>query len=91
MPVGVNGSAQALTRLKAKVELAVADVLQHLSQQPKNELGVVIGRSTIATPISRLERDTYNSSGTPRECATEKQVVLPETTSQTLLKGACRQ
>lgn len=43
LAIGVTGSPQALSRLKAKLELAVEDALQDLSQQASNELGIEIG------------------------------------------------
>lgn len=91
LAIGVTGSAQALTRLKAKLELAVEDVLLDLSLQANNELGVVIGSSTIETSISQPERDTYDSKGAPRDRATEKPGVPPGTTSLTLPKGVWHQ
>lgn len=91
LAIGVTGSAQALTRLKAKLELAVEDVLQDLSLQANNELGVVIGRSTIETSISQPGRDTYDSNGAPRDPATEKPEVPQGTTSLMLPKGVWHQ
>lgn len=57
LAIGVTGSPQALSRLKAKLELAVEDALQDLSQQASNELGIEIGRCNIETSISQPERD----------------------------------
>lgn len=61
--VGVIGSTQELSRLKAKLELAVEDALQELSLEASIELGIEIGRWTIATSISQPEGYSSASRG----------------------------
>ena len=67
--IGVIGSPQALSRLKAKLELAVEDALQGLSQEASHELGIEIGRWNIETSTSQPEGDGSASSGPPPEVA----------------------
>lgn len=87
LAIGVTGSEQALTRLKAKLELAVEDALQDLSQQASNELGIVIGRSIIETSISQPGQDAYVSRRAQHDPATEKPRTPPETSSPRQLKA----
>lgn len=69
--IGVTGSPQALSRLKAKLELAVEDALQDISQQASYELGIEIGRCNIVASISQPERDGSASSMLPQGDSTE--------------------
>ena len=63
LAIGVIGSPQALSRLKAKLELAVEDALQGLSQEASHELGIEIGRWNIETSTSQPEGEVSASSG----------------------------
>ncbi len=90
LAIGVTGSPQALSRLKAKLELAVEDALQDLSQQASNEIGIEIGRCNIETSISQPEREGSGSSRPPKSHSTEQQGVPARTASSAPLKaGSC--
>lgn len=85
--IGVTGSPHALSRLKAKLELAVEDALQDLSHQASNELGVEIGRCNIETSISQPERDGSASSRPPQGDAMEQLGIPPQSASSAHLKA----
>ena len=70
--IGVIGSPQAISRLKAKLELAVEDAMQGLSQEARLELGIEIGRWHIATSISQPERDGSASIWPPESDSAEQ-------------------
>ncbi|HDS0958826.1 TPA: hypothetical protein QDZ28_002514 [Pseudomonas putida] len=90
LAIGVTGSPQALSRLKAKLELAVEDALQDLSQQASNELGIEIGRCNIETSISQPERDGPASSLPPKSDSAEQLGVHSGSASSAPLKaGSC--
>ena len=90
LAIGVTGSPQALSRLKAKLELAVEDALQDLSQQASNELGIEIGRCNIETSISQPEREGSASSCPRKSHSAEQQGVPAGTASSAPLKaGSC--
>lgn len=63
LAIGVIGSPQALSRLKAKLELAVEDALQGLSQETSHELGIEIDRWKIETSTSQPEGEESASRG----------------------------
>lgn len=90
LAIGVTGSPQALSRLKAKLELAVEDALQDLSQQASNELGIEIGRCNIETSISQPERDGSASIWPPESDSAEQLGVPSGSPSSAPLKaGSC--
>ncbi len=83
--IGVIGSPQALSRLKAKLELAVEDALQGLSQEASHELGIEIGRWNIETSTSQPEGE-----GPPPGHSLEQLEAPPKPASEASLKaGLC--
>ena len=88
--VGVIGSTQELSRLKAKLELAVEDALQGLSQEASHELGIEIGRWNIETSTSQPEGEVSASSGPLPGHSVEQLEATPKPASQASLKaGLC--
>lgn len=88
--IGVIGSPQALSRLKAKLELAVEDALQGLSQEASHELGIEIGRWNIETSTSQPEGDGSASSVPPPGHSVEQLEAPPKPATQASLKaGLC--
>ncbi len=88
--IGVIGSPQALSRLKAKLELAVEDALQGLSQEASHELGIEIGRWNIETSNSQPEVNRSASSGPAPDHSIEAPATPLESASEGSLKaGSC--
>lgn len=90
LAMAVTGSPQALSRLKAKLELSGEDVLQDLTQQASNELGIEIGLCNIETSISQPVRDGSASSCPPESDSAEPLGVPSESAFSAPLKtGSC--
>lgn len=87
--IGVIGSSQAISRLKAKLELAVEDAMQGLSQEASLELGIEIGRWNIETSISQPEGDGSASNGQPSGHSVKQLEAALNPPSQALLKAGC--
>ena len=87
--IGVIGSPQAISRLKAKLELAVEDAMQGLSQEARLELGIEIGRWHIATSISQPECAESASNGPPPGHSVKQLEASLNPPSQAFLKAVC--